>query len=687
MVDIGLATQELRAVVAELNYRNLDDEPDFKGVNTSHRVPLPRSSPTGSPSGSGRAGWGRAPRAWRGSRSPCTSRTSPGRVTSVTCDRPDRATGAPRVRARAVRHRRERRNRPHVPAQCALRDAGRRGRPGRRRAAATPTTAGSALTCPASAGRSPGTPCPAPGRVRTAPPARLSPASCGTSRTTRSSSSTGWWPAVCRRSWSPRPDACGSRSSSTCRSVTRTGLDPAVAADLDGRERAVLRAAGAVIATSDWAVRRLVSHHGLAPDRVHGAAPGADIAPSRPAPTASPGLLRVAARDPAQGPAPAGGGARRGPGPAVDLRVRRRPRPRPRVRRAPAELIARHGLADRLHLTGRARRRPRRLLRRGRPHRSLTSYAETYGMAVTGGPRPGHPGPRHRRRRPARGGRPPPDGGVPGILVPPEDPAALAAELRAGSANPTYAAASGRPRPARRAALDGWAATARSLCGESSGGFRNHRGGRHERLAGRRSGTGPVRTGGPDPRLSRGGGEGESMSTADTGDTGRTGPGGGVPGGDGSRPPTAPPPRSSPVPGPWPAPVSGPPAALRDADPQEPPRYAPEWLQLREGADAAARRAGTARPVADPAGQPAGPGGRARRARPGLRHRLDGPLAGALPGRRPALGSRTTATPTCCTSPPWPPRASPPTAVASPWRPGAATSPGSPRTRWPGPRW
>ncbi len=28
---------------------------------------------------------------------------------------------------------------------------------------------------------------------------------------------------------------------------------------------------------------------------------------------------------------------------------------------------------------------------------------------------------------------------------------------------------------------------------------------------------------------------------------------------------------------------------LRDDDPQEPPRYAPEWLQLREGADAAAR--------------------------------------------------------------------------------------------------
>ncbi|MCL7493020.1 MULTISPECIES: 6-carboxytetrahydropterin synthase [Streptomyces] len=35
VVDIGLATQELGAVVGELNYRNLDDEPAFAGINTS----------------------------------------------------------------------------------------------------------------------------------------------------------------------------------------------------------------------------------------------------------------------------------------------------------------------------------------------------------------------------------------------------------------------------------------------------------------------------------------------------------------------------------------------------------------------------------------------------------------------------------------------------------------------------
>jgi 6-pyruvoyl-tetrahydropterin synthase len=35
VVDIGRATEELHAVLGELNYRNLDDEPAFSAVNTS----------------------------------------------------------------------------------------------------------------------------------------------------------------------------------------------------------------------------------------------------------------------------------------------------------------------------------------------------------------------------------------------------------------------------------------------------------------------------------------------------------------------------------------------------------------------------------------------------------------------------------------------------------------------------
>jgi 6-pyruvoyl-tetrahydropterin synthase len=35
VVDIGRAAQALRAVVGELGYRNLDDEVDFEGMNTT----------------------------------------------------------------------------------------------------------------------------------------------------------------------------------------------------------------------------------------------------------------------------------------------------------------------------------------------------------------------------------------------------------------------------------------------------------------------------------------------------------------------------------------------------------------------------------------------------------------------------------------------------------------------------
>lgn len=35
VVDIGLAAEELKAVVGALSYRNLDDDPAFAGINTS----------------------------------------------------------------------------------------------------------------------------------------------------------------------------------------------------------------------------------------------------------------------------------------------------------------------------------------------------------------------------------------------------------------------------------------------------------------------------------------------------------------------------------------------------------------------------------------------------------------------------------------------------------------------------
>ncbi|WP_330460774.1 glycosyltransferase family 4 protein [Streptomyces sp. NBC_00820] len=244
-----------------------------------------------------------------------------------------------------------------------------------------------------------------------------------------------------------------------------TGLDPALAADLDTRERSVLRAVPAVVATSDWAVRRLVSHHGLAPERVHLATPGADIAPPAPGTDGVSHLLCVAAVTPRKGQhrlvealaavrdlpwtCDLVGGLGHDPEYVTHLR----------------SLIERYGLADRLRLTG-----PRSGAALDASYAAadlmvLTSYAETYGMAVTEALARGIP-----VLATDVGGLPEavgraPDGGVPGILVPPEDPAALAAELRGwfGEADVRRrlkAAARGR-----RAALGGWPTTARSLAG------------------------------------------------------------------------------------------------------------------------------------------------------------------------------------------------------------------------------
>jgi len=244
-----------------------------------------------------------------------------------------------------------------------------------------------------------------------------------------------------------------------------TGLEPAVAAELDAKERDVLRAVPAVIATSDWAVRRLVSHHGLAPERVHAAAPGADIAPFASGTDGVSRLLCVAAVTPRKGQhrlvqalAAAAelpwscvcvGGLGHDPEYVTHLRM----------------LIKEYGLEDRIELAG-----PQAGAELDASYHTadlmvLTSYAETYGMAVTEALARGIP-----VLATDVGGLPEavgraPDGGVPGILVPPEDPAALAAELRGwfGEADVRRrlkAAARGR-----RAALDGWATTARSLAG------------------------------------------------------------------------------------------------------------------------------------------------------------------------------------------------------------------------------
>ncbi|WP_327319164.1 glycosyltransferase family 4 protein [Streptomyces sp. NBC_01235] len=243
------------------------------------------------------------------------------------------------------------------------------------------------------------------------------------------------------------------------------GIAPEVAAELDAKERAVLRAVPAVVATSDWAVRRLVSHHGLAPERVHVAAPGADIAPLASGTDGVSRLLCVAAVTPRKGQhrlVEALAAARDLPWSCVCVGgLGQDPEYVAHLR----GLIGEYGLQDRLELAG-----PKAGAELDAAYASadlmvLTSYAETYGMAVTEALARGIP-----VLATDVGGLPEavgraPDGGVPGILVPPEDPAALAAELRGwfGEADVRRrlkAAARGR-----RAALNGWATTAQSLAG------------------------------------------------------------------------------------------------------------------------------------------------------------------------------------------------------------------------------
>ncbi|MFF4955343.1 glycosyltransferase family 4 protein [Streptomyces chattanoogensis] len=242
-----------------------------------------------------------------------------------------------------------------------------------------------------------------------------------------------------------------------------TGLAPAAARELAARERRTLHAVGAVVATSRWAARRLVAQHGLAADRVHVAAPGADPAPLAPGTDGATRLLCVAAVTPRKGQhrlveALAAVpdlpwtcecvGAAREDTPymsqlasrvtefGLDGRVRF---PGPR---AGAELEAHYAAADLL---------------------VLTSYAETYGMVVTEALARGIP-----VLATAVGGVPEavgsaPDGSLPGLLVPSGDPAALTGALRGWLGDPELRQRLKISARGRRAMLEGWEMTAHNL--------------------------------------------------------------------------------------------------------------------------------------------------------------------------------------------------------------------------------
>lgn len=241
------------------------------------------------------------------------------------------------------------------------------------------------------------------------------------------------------------------------------GRDPALAADLDTRERATLHAVSAVVATSPWSARRLVEHHDLDPRRVHTVAPGTDDAPLATGTDGRTQLLCVAAVTPHKGQdllveALAG---------VVDLPwtcvcvgpLRRDPAFVERVR----ELIDRHGLTDRVVLAG-----PRTgdALEAGYAAADLVvlpSHFETYGMVVAEALARGIP-----VLATAAGAVPDtlglaPDGSLPGILVPSRDPAVFAEALRCWLTEPDLRDHLRTSAMGRRGVLPRWAAAAREL--------------------------------------------------------------------------------------------------------------------------------------------------------------------------------------------------------------------------------
>jgi glycosyltransferase involved in cell wall biosynthesis len=244
------------------------------------------------------------------------------------------------------------------------------------------------------------------------------------------------------------------------------------AAAVRARAREVLAAAAAVVTTSAWTRRRLGELYALPADRVHVAEPGVDAACLAPGTAAGDALLYVAALTPDKGhevlldglamvtdlswrcacvgslvrdPPFAAGVRRRARNSGLDDRVRfPGPRTGPELDRA-------YATADLL---------------------VLASHAETYGMVVTEALARGVPVLAAEVGGVTEALGHGEDGARPGLLVPPGDPAALGAALRAWLGDAELRGRLRRAARERRASLRGWPATTSVLAGVLAGAAR-----------------------------------------------------------------------------------------------------------------------------------------------------------------------------------------------------------------------
>ncbi|GAB1640283.1 glycosyltransferase family 4 protein [Krasilnikovia sp. MM14-A1259] len=241
-----------------------------------------------------------------------------------------------------------------------------------------------------------------------------------------------------------------------------TGLPPADAATLSDRERRTVHAAAAVVATSAAAARRVAELHGLDPAAVHVAAPGVDPAPAAPGSPDGTRLLCVAAVTP-----------RKGHDVLVEALARvadlpwecrcigdldRQPEFAAQVRADAAELGGGRvqWLGTRTGAALAAAYAETDLL-------VLPSRAETYGMVVTEALARGVPVLASRLDGVAEALGTAPDGAAPGVLVRPDDPAALAEALRDWFTDAALRERLRTAAGARRATLRGWDETALEL--------------------------------------------------------------------------------------------------------------------------------------------------------------------------------------------------------------------------------
>jgi glycosyltransferase involved in cell wall biosynthesis len=228
----------------------------------------------------------------------------------------------------------------------------------------------------------------------------------------------------------------------------------------DGRERAVLEAAAAVVTTSAWTRRALGELYALPDDRVHVAEPGVDAAALAPGSATGGALLCVAAVTRAKGHDV----LLEGLSTVTDLPWGCECVGSLDRHRAFADRVRRRalgdGLRDRVHFAG-----PRTGAALERAYAAadllvLASRAETYGMVVTEALARGLPVLATNVGGVGEALGHGDEGIRPGLLVAPGDPAALGAALRSwledGGLRERLRWAAGE----RRASLRGWADTA-----------------------------------------------------------------------------------------------------------------------------------------------------------------------------------------------------------------------------------